>query len=863
MWQAGFPFHQLDRFLKILVEDMNNYVAISEEFPNPPEIARATGLMHSRRVTRVITPGTLIDEKFLDPLKNNFLLSVYVDKEAFKAGDSQQQSDSRKASPSPAGLAWLDLSTGDFFTRVTTLDLLPSSVAGISPQEIVLDQAFAQTAASLPKVLGQEERLLTFYNPKDSFIDTSGWNDLLDSSAVSALQNEFAMEEKFACHSLLDYVRTRLQGLTMKLQPPRRRPIRDQMFIDRNTMKALEILETAREGLGKGSLLNAVRRTATKSGARLLRDRITSPSVSLSEINRRLDLVESFLEDECLRDEITTLLKNTYDIQRLVQKFSLNKGQADDLLCLSRAIIASQTISEILKRTSAEHKPMKHAGSDHDPSKFRFQGTQNLRDNLNFVGPAALADRITMAIDEEGLSKRQEIEENEAADVATLAQETMAAEESTDSVPGVSRKARSQAAKTSSKDSESDCEDTWVMRKSASNHLTKLHDRLEELQAEKVELTQTLRQRLNTTGLTLKFTSGLGYICHLKGGSKVSLDDARLVSSTKSTRSFYLSEWTDLGKKIDQVKSHIRYEEQQIFVDLRNDVVRNLVKLRRISMVLDELDVACSFAVLAREQNLVRPSLNETTLHKIVGGRHPTVELGLEEQGRLFVQNDLFLGGQERIWLVTGPNMGGKSTFLRQNALISIMAQTGSFVPAEYAEIGLVDQVFSRVGAADDLYREQSTFMVEMLETAAILKNATARSLVVMDEVGRGTTPEDGTAIGYACIHHLYHVNKCRTLFATHFHALADMTNHLPEVGRYCTEIVEQGDGSFTFSRRLRKGVNRESHALKVARLAGLPEEALQVATMVLQKRAHESAPAGLSPATADCIPSLASTAVS
>lgn len=178
--------------------------------------------------------------------------------------------------------------------------------------------------------------------------------------------------------------------------------------------------------------------------------------------------------------------------------------------------------------------------------------------------------------------------------------------------------------------------------------------------------------------------------------------------------------------------------------------------------------------------------------------------------------------------------MAGKSTFLRQNALITILAQVGSFVPAEYAEIGVVDQIFSRIGAADDLFRDQSTFMVEMLETAAILKQATPSSFVIMDEVGRGTTPEDGTAIAFACLHHLYHVNRCRTLFATHFHALADMTRDYEKLGTYCTDIKETPSGAFSFVHRLRRGVNRESHALKVASLAGLPVEAIDIARDVL-----------------------------
>lgn len=294
---------------------------------------------------------------------------------------------------------------------------------------------------------------------------------------------------------------------------------------------------------------------------------------------------------------------------------------------------------------------------------------------------------------------------------------------------------------------------------------------------------------------------------------------------------------------MDHVKVRMRQEEQVIFERLRREVILNLVKIRRNAAVMDELDVACSFATLAQEQQMVRPILNDGTCHRIVGGRHPTVKLGLEEQGRSFVSNDCFLGDSERIWLITGPNMAGKSTFLRQNALITILAQVGSFVPAAYAEIGIVDQIFSRIGAADDLFRDQSTFMVEMLETATILKQATPKSFVIMDEVGRGTTPEDGTAVSFACLHHLHNHNKSRVLFATHFHALADMTEDFDKLARYCTDVKDMPSGAFSFVHRLRKGVNRESHALKVAQLAGLPKGTLELAMRVRQEMKDKTSP--------------------
>lgn len=551
-----------------------------------------------------------------------------------------------------------------------------------------------------------------------------------------------------------------------------------------------------------------------------------------------MDLVSEFLHDKELRDSIIALLRRSYDAQRLVQKFSLGRGDPDDLICLSRAIEASREIRRVLL------DKMSHGSSIPSPdgSPRTNASLDAMVNRLYLNGPMELADRILAAIDEEGLLQKQRIEDSTAEEAAALAQEVLLKEGLPDEIETMPKKVRSRKRNKTAVATEPEaCDvDTWIMRRDASEALRKLHEDLDQLKGEKAELTQRLRDAVGSNALSLRWSPSNGHICHVRGNvSQKALEELGLTksaSSTKTTRSFYLPAWSELGARIDQVKSKIRREEQRIFEDLRREVILNLVKIRRNAAVMDELDVACSFAILAEEQQMVRPILNTGTSHKIIGGRHPTVKLGLEEQGRQFVSNDCFLGEEERIWLVTGPNMGGKSTFLRQNALITILAQVGSFVPADYAEIGIVDQIFSRIGAADDLFRDQSTFMVEMLETAAILNQATPRSFVIMDEVGRGTTPEDGTAVGFACLHHLHNVNKCRTLFATHFHALADMTRDFERLGTYCTDIKETGSGSFTFIHRLRRGVNRESHALKIARLAGLPNAALEVAEDVRQK---------------------------
>ncbi|RDL34643.1 DNA repair protein MutS, III [Venustampulla echinocandica] len=822
---SGFPFFQLDRYLKILVQDLNRYVAIAEEFRNDAEArSKAGGLMNDRKVSRIITPGTLIDENFMDPFTNNYVLALHAQK---PAKDEMENSEVKSDHPvplnlaeMPIGLAWLDLSTGHFFTQSTTFGNLPSFLARIGPREIVLDEDIEKSKDhGILSVLAEERHLITYITPS-AVKPIKDWAPMLESPVPPRTVNDFAPEEVAAGSTLLQYVEERLQGSNMKLQPPMRQL--DTMGIDKNTMRALEIKKTMRDDLDTGSLLNTVRRTVTKGGARLLDNWLSSPSTSIGVINSRLDLVTYMLENETFRERIAVLLRRSHDSHRLLQKFAFGRGDPDDLLGLASTIRATQELKVTLTQNTAEDECMREMIS-----------------RINLDGPSALADRVEEAIDEEGVVQQQIMEDGEVGEMQALAEAVVISEGSREDANILPKKKKKP---TSIKEYYSDDNETWIMKPAASPTLQRLHQDLVELAAKKQALAEDLSNRLGASSLTLRSTPGLGHICHIKGKDiKRELVEGKRVSSSRTTSSFHHPEWTSLGGRIDRCRDHIRAEEQRVFRQLREQVIYNIVKLRRNAIVLDELDVASSFALLAAEKNWTRPILNRTSTHKIVGGRHPTVEGGLEREGRGFTTNDCFVGDVERTWLITGPNMAGKSTFLRQNALITILAQVGSYVPAEYAEIGIVDQIFSRVGSADDLYRDQSTFMVEMLETAAILRHATSCSFVIMDEIGRGTTPTDGTAVAFACLHHLYHLNKCRTLFATHFHDLADMAikGDMKGVGFYCTDVEEDEGGGegFRYVHRLRQGVNRRSHALKVARLAGLPEEAINVAKAVLERQ--------------------------
>ena len=555
--------------------------------------------------------------------------------------------------------------------------------------------------------------------------------------------------------------------------------------------------------------------------------------MSIKEISQRLDLVQHFLQEPQLREALVDVLRNTSDSQRLIQKFSLGRGDADDLVSLLRTIVGTKDIANLLSE-SINRKGMITGDA---PGTLDFL-TEFLT-HLSLEEPMALASRIADAIDEDGLLASHRKDDNECSKSLSMAQNILQLEGSPQDHAAMSQIVRSKVAKGLIEQNPEE-EDIWLMRRNASPALSKLHLHLSELHREKGNLTDELRQKASAESLTLRWTPGLGYICHIRGPKDVraslsGLPEARSVSSTKSTRSLYTTEWSQLGARIDQLKLRVRAEETRLFQDLRREVITNLVKLRRNATILDELDVACSSARLAHEHGYVRPILKPSVTHKIIGGRHPMVKIGLEEQGRAFVSNDCRVGDPYRIWFITGPNMAGKSTFLRQNALICILAQIGSYVPADYAEIGLVDRMFSRIGSADNLFEDQSTFMVEMLETAAILKNATPKSFVIMDEVGRGTTADDGVAISFAALWHLHTVNRCRTLFATHFHRLADMTKDWDGMGFYCTDVAETEEGAFSYVHRLTEGVNRKSHALKVAQIAGLPKAAIDVARKVLE----------------------------
>ncbi|KAK6436933.1 MutS protein 1 [Oleoguttula sp. CCFEE 5521] len=841
---AGFQHTQLDRYLKMFVQDLGKQVAISEQIrlPESERNSRRGGPMFDRKVTRIVTAGTLIDESFVDPFESNFLLAVHVDPKELAHLTDTGSIANRGAMR--FGLAWVDVSSGDFYTQSCDASTLASAVSRIGPKEVVVRKgADQQHADALQRLIGEGTYSTEFFDGDQSMKAFADWNEVLERQVTTEELTAFSEQEKQAGNLVLSFIGEKLIDTNVRLQAPVRRSAEETMVIDRQSLRNLEIRATLRDGLTRGSLLQIFRRTVTNSGARLLSQRLVSPSLSLDVINRRLDLVQEFHEHDVLRERVIAYLQRTADTTRVLQRFSIAKGDADDMLSLARTINMVQQIADSLQTHVVQEYDVGSSTQDTDvegsvKTRISVLSLADILARLMLAGPAKLAKSIASTIDEEGLSKQHAVEDEQALASEEMTADVVAADAAGKSSPKLARRASKQASLSAAQST--DDQDIWIMRRSASPALGQAHAKLDGLIATKQNLANKLRVATKAESLTLKWSAQLGHFIHIKGrdvtGRVAALDGAHSISSTKSTRSFHLTEWSQLGVQIDDAKRRIRTEESHVFTKLRAHILENLMHLRRNAAVLDELDVACSSATIAKERNLIRPILDTSTSHHIIGGRHPTVDIGLRTQGRQFTSNDCLVGQpSQSIYLITGPNMGGKSTYLRQNALITILAQTGSYVPADYAKIGLVDKIFSRVGSADNLYQDQSTFMVEMLETAAILKQATPRSFVIMDEVGRGTTPEDGLAVGYACLHHLQNVNRCRALFATHFHGLVDMTRGFEGLACFCTDVQEDGEGGWSYVHKMQRGANRQSHALRVARLAGMPEGAIEVAGKVLE----------------------------
>ncbi|KAF9199177.1 DNA mismatch repair ATPase msh1 [Haplosporangium sp. Z 27] len=824
---TGFPARNLDRYLEILVSTHRLKVALCEQFENDQETGSR---LFRRSVHRIITPGTLIDEQFLNQTENNWLLAVSTDK-----------------SSRSIGLSWLDLSTGDFFTQETTYANFPNDLARIRPREIILntylrekpDHPVMQAIQYLGSAVVSFEDMRT-----SAQMSVRAENEILrDAEEQLGFDPQhlkpFTNREQTACLSILRYVNHTQMGRRPVIQQPIEWQDSSILKIDKNTIESLELVRTLRDSRRFGSLVHFLDRTKTQVGSRLLTDWLTSPLTNIEKINKRLDMVEFFSQDSHLMTDIDIHMTASRDAQRCIQKLSLGRFDPQDLIAIRDTLESLQRIKERMSdKISLANSASgdEHSNSNNQSVPVLVQETVN-----NIHGLENICELIRKVVDETG-DRDQEY---------------------------------------------------GFINEDVSPTLNELHIKLRELKSRKKALLDEWKLQLG--GLKpFEIKSSFGYRHIVEMRSTVVADrlkelvDGHIVdvSHTDQRRTklrYQVPMLTEILDTIERMEVQIIQEEKSILNSTRAEILEESAAIIQNCRMLAQLDVLLAFSKVMLEHNFIRPVMNSSDKSTIILGRHPVVEKALQNEGRYFVENSCSVGQDELIWLLTGPNMGGKSTFLRQNAIITIMAQMGCFVPATIANLGIVDKVFSRLGASDNLANSQSTFMVEMTETASILQHATERSLVIMDEVGRGTATLDGCAIAYATLHHLYHVNKCRALFATHYHELADMAgaidgkfgetkpNRLPpddkrtisssvgwvrdtdsgntektavklwrgqepleKVRCYQTTIKKQDNGSYVYIHNVVPGVCRQSHGIHVAKLAGMPQSAIEVSENIL-----------------------------
>ena len=752
---CGVPLHAATNYLLTLIRK-GFRVAVCDQVEDPAEAKkRGSKAVVKRAVTRVVTPGTLTEETLLDARRHNFLAAWAEVREE-------------------GALAWADVSTGDLHVAQVDRPGLGPLLARIAPREVLmLDTAFEDP--SLSERIEDAGAVATPLSPA-SFDSTSATNRLCNLFRVQSLDGfgAFPRAELSALGALADYLELTQKGRLPVLKPPVREASGGIMRIDAATRRNLE-LTRAMSGGRDGSLLAAVDRTLTGSGARLLETRISAPLTDTLEIAHRLDMVQHLTEDHELRDALRDALKTVPEIERALSRLVLDRGGPRDLAAIRAGLSGAGKISELLGENAGLPEMLTGAAA-------RLRGHDDL---IGLLDEALIAEPPLLTRDGGFIAEGYNDDLDEARKLR-------------DQGRGVIAGMQSDYSSTS-----------------------------------------------GVQALKIKHNNVLGYfieVTALHAGKMMSppLNETFIHRQTLANAvRFTTVELSELETRIVNAGARALEIEKQIFSELCSSVLDRQAPVSESARALAETDVAAANAVLAVEDRWSRPSVRTGRDFAIQGGRHPVVEQALKRQGQSFVANDCDLSadpaGAAPIWLLTGPNMAGKSTFLRQNALIAILAQAGMFVPAGEARIGVVDQLFSRVGAADDLARGRSTFMVEMVETAAILNQAGRGALVILDEIGRGTATWDGLSIAWATLEHLHEANQCRSLFATHYHELTGLCDQLEHLSP-ATVAVREWEGDVIFLHEVRPGAADRSYGVQVASLAGLPTVVVERARDVLEK---------------------------
>lgn len=669
-------------------------------------------------------------------------------------------------------LAFADISTGSFRVAETDALRLAADLARIEPAELLVPDAIYDEPAFRPiwRTLPAVTPL-----PKDSFDGASAERRIAGFFQVATLDSfgVFTRAELAAAGAVVAYIERTQLGARPPLNRPRRESTADVMVIDPATRANLEILRTT-TGDRAGSLCASIDRTVTSAGARLLGRRLAEPLTDPARIAERFDAVEHLVDEPALRAALRERLAGAPDLARALSRVALGRSGPRDLAAIGRGLAEGATMAGLI-------------GASPAPTELAAAAQV-----LAGIDPA-LAARLAAALDDELPLNRR--------DGGFIR-------------PGY----------------HADLDATRALRDESRRVVAALERRYVE--------------ETGVRALKIRHNAVLGYFVEVsqQNADKLREPPFDAVFMHRQTMAgamrFTSTELADLEAKISSAGDRALALEQRLFDELAAAVMDHADAIRACAEALAVIDVTAGLAKLAVDEGHVRPEVDDGLDFRIEGGRHPVVEQALRRDGGPFVANDCDLSPPERaragrIWLVTGPNMAGKSTFLRQNALIAILAQAGAFVPAKMARIGVVDRLFSRVGAADDLARGRSTFMVEMVETAAILNQATERSLVILDEIGRGTATFDGLSIAWASLEHLHESNRCRGLFATHFHELTALSQRLARLVN-ATVKVKEWEGEVIFLHEVVPGAADRSYGIQVAKLAGLPHAVVERARAVL-----------------------------
>ncbi len=765
---CGVPFHAYESYLAKLIRQ-GYKVAICEQMEDPKEAKkRGAKSVVKRDVIRLVTAGTLTEDHLLDSKKNNFLLGLA------RSGDV-------------LGAAWVDVSTGDFYTQDVSLKdkneavILSTMLARLNPVEILVADGYLQNPRIFGVLNDYREQLSVL--PQARFNFENAQKRLQDVYEVRSLEvfGAFSKPEIIAAGILLDYIENTQKGRIPRIEKPVKLFENKVIEIDGATRRSLELTESL-TGDKNACLLGVIDRTVTGAGGRLLHNRVANPLLDIAEINERLDIIEFFMENNSVREEFRSLLKACPDIERAVSRVSLGRGGPRDLANIAQGLDVVPKIKNLLASFSKQQ--------DAQMIKEMPSAVADVIGRLGYHGD--LVDTLNKALD--------------------------------DDLPLLAR-------------------DGGFIRPGYYPPL----DEIKHIKNDSHKMLADMQARYAAdTGISqlkIKYNNVIGYFIETPSKFAAEMLENKTFIHRQSVLNairFTTVELTELENKIRGAEDKALAMEIELFNQMVDDVIRLSDDISHTAKALAELDVAAALADLSLERNYCRPVVDESLVFEVREGRHPVVEASIgKEHGGAFVGNDCVLdedGG--KIWLLTGPNMAGKSTFLRQNAIIAIMAQMGCFVPARSARIGIINKIFSRVGASDDLARGRSTFMVEMVETASILNQADERSFVILDEIGRGTATYDGLSIAWAVVEHLHDVNRCRALFATHYHELTLLNDKLPNMSLHCMKIKEF-KGEVVFLHEVIDGAADRSYGIHVAKLAGLPKLVVKRAEQVLDSLEH------------------------